>query len=125
MKKILFVLGMVFGLTFSAVAQTEAKTAEAIEKEPLTVVKTIEDGAADAKLDVKDLANLVQLDDATVQAFYQLFQMKYSVTYNSEMSAERKSIMRSEVTAKIRATLNAAQMKQLESNIALFKRLTN
>lgn len=125
MKKILFVAGFVFGLTFSSVAQTDSKKSDAIQIQEVATLKTVDDAEADAKNDVKELANLVQIDDATVQGFYQLLIMKYKVTYNNEMSAERKSIMRSEVTAKIRATLNATQMKQLENNNALLMRLIN
>ena len=125
MKKILFVTGLVLGMTFSGIAQSESKKLEVVDKQEVKAIKTVENAEADAISDAKSLANVINLNDATVQAFYKLFVTKYTVIYNSEISDERKSLMRSEVAEKIKATLNSSQFSQLERNKDLYTRLIN
>lgn len=121
MKKIIFVAALVLGFSFSSVAQSEIQKSNDIEKQ----AKTADDVKADAKSDVKDLANTIQLDDATVQALFQLVEMKYAVLYNPEISAQQKSAMKSEIAMKIKATLTDAQMQQLKGNIVLSNKILN
>ena len=125
MKKIFLALILVFGLGFSSSAQSTEKKLDGTQKQDALVVKTLENAEPDAKTDAKELGILVALDEANVQAFYQLLLMKNMVVYDSEMSDVRKSIMRTSVAAKIRATLSDSQMKQLEKNNQLLTRLIN
>ena len=121
MKKLLFVAALLFGFGFSSMAQENDLKSNATEKQ----TKTLDDAKADAKSDVKELANIIQLEDATVQALFQLFEMKYSVLYNPEIAAEQKATMKSEVGMKVKATLTDAQMQQLKSNATLYNKILN
>lgn len=122
MKKLLFVAALLVGFGFSSMAQENDLKSNATEKQ----TKTLDDAKADAKADVKNLANSIQLDDATLQAFFQLFEMKYSILYNPEISAQQKSSMKSEIAMKAKATLTDAQMQQLKSsNATLYNKILN
>lgn len=123
MKHVISILFISIGFSLNGLAQTDAKVSDA--KQKTTVLKTIDDAATDAHMCTKEVANLLQLDNATVQAFYQLLQMKYTALYDTEINAESKLTVLHEVATKIRATLSAAQMKQLEANAALLSKLIN
>lgn len=125
MKKIFMTAIFTFFLHFFSVAQEDLKKSELAQKPTVQLIKTVDDAEQDAKMAVKELANLIPLSDAVFQSLFQLITMKYSVTYNDEMSGERKSIMKSDVAAKLRATLTDSQMKILEKNSALLSRLVN
>ena len=125
MKKIFYSLLFTASFSLNSAAQTASKVINAPQKQEVANLKTVDDAASEAKLDVKTVANFIALDDATVQAFYQLLTHKYEVLYDVNSSAESKSIVRTEVAAKIRATLNATQLKQLEGNTALFSKVIN
>ena len=125
MKKVLFTAIFTFFLHLNSVAQADLKKTELSDKPTAKLIKTVDDAEQDAKMAVKELANLIPLSDAVFQSLFQLITMKYSVTYNDEMSDERKSIMKSDVAAKLRATLTESQMKILEKNRALLSKLVN
>lgn len=125
MKKLIYISLLTVGFSLNSTAQTVAKTANELQKQDAAPTKTLDDAASEAKLDVKTIANFIPLDDATVQAFFQLLTMKYSVLFDATSSTERKTSIKADVTAKIRATLNATQMKQLEANTELFYKITN
>ena len=125
MKKVLFTAIFTFFLHLNSVAQTDLKKSELSQKSTTELIKTVDDAEQDAKMAVKELANLIPLSDAVVQSLFQLITMKYTVTYNDDMSNERKSIMRSDVAAKLRATLTESQMKILEKNSAVLSKLVN
>ena len=125
MKKILFTAIFMFFLHLNSVAQADLKKSELSDKPTAQLIKTVDDAEQDAKMAVKNLANLMPLSDAVVQSLFQLITMKNTVTYNDDMSNERKSIMRSDVAAKLRATLTESQMKILEKNSAVLSKLVN
>ena len=125
MKKVLFTAIFIFFLHLISVAQTDLKKSEVSDKPTAQLIKTVDDAEQDAKMAVKELANLMPLSDAVVQSLFQLITMKNTVTYNDDMSNERKSIMRSDVAAKLRATLTESQMKILEKNSAVLSKLVN
>ena len=125
MKKVLFTAIFTFFLHLNSVAQADLKKSELSQKSTTELIKTVDDAEHDAKMAVKDLANLMPLSDAVVQSLFQLITMKNTVTYNDDMSDERKSIMRSDVAAKLRATLTESQMKILEKNSAVLSKLVN
>lgn len=111
MKKILFIFTLMCAFTFSANAQ-EKKTAES----------TKINAQVEAKKDASDLASLLKLNDTQTNDFYRLFEMKYQILQEN-LSADRKNILAQDIEAKIRATLNADQMKTLEAKKELFSKL--
>lgn len=125
MKKILFTALFTVSMNLVGMAQADSKKSELSQKPTAVAIKSVDDAEQDAKSAVKELANLIPLNDAVVQSLFQLLTMKYTVTYDSEMSGERKSIMKSDVAAKLRATLTEAQMKLLEKNTELLNKLIN
>jgi hypothetical protein len=125
MKKILFTALLTASMHLVGMAQADSKKSELPQKPTAVAIKSVDDAEQDAKLAVKELANLIPLNDTIVQSLFQLLTMKYTVTYDSEMSGERKSIMKSDVAAKLRATLTEAQMKLLEKNTELLNKLIN
>lgn len=107
MKKIFFVFALLLAFSISASAQ-EKKAATAQES---------------AKKDAVELANLVKLDSEMTENFVRLFEMKYQILEDKNLSSERKEELERVMEAKIRATLDAKQMSLLEGNKALFERL--
>ena len=86
MKKILFTAIFMFFLHLNSVAQADLKKSELSDKPTAQLIKTVDDAEQDAKMAVKELANLMPLSDAVVQSLFQLITMKNTVTYNDYMS---------------------------------------
>jgi hypothetical protein len=78
---------------------------------------------AKAKNDMIALAQAVNLPENQHEDFFRLFEMKYEVLDNKNLSAERKIEMSRVIEAKIRGTLSPQQMAQLEANPELLNRL--
>ncbi|MCZ8169420.1 MAG: hypothetical protein ACK5RV_07270 [Flavobacterium sp.] len=76
-----------------------------------------------AKNDMVALAQVVNLPENQQEDFFRLFEMKYEVLDNKNLSAERKLEMSRVIEAKIRGTLSPQQMAQLEANPELLNRL--
>lgn len=108
MKKLLFILTMIFAFSLNANAQESKLTAQ--EK---------------AKKEAAMLATTVGLTDSQQEDFYRLFEMKYQTLEDKELSAERKKEFLNIVMMKIQATLDSNQMKKLENNTALMDRIKN
>ena len=111
MKKILLIFTLLCAFTLSANAQ---------EKKPAAVQKI--DATVEAKKDAEDLTKLLNLNSTQSTDFYRLFEMKYQILQEN-LSADRKNILAQDIEAKIRATLNADQMKTLEAKKELFSKL--
>lgn len=106
MKKLLFVLALMFAFTINAQAQDKGA------KKPTPQEL--------AKIESQKLAKLLELDETKTADFYRLFELKHQTLAIENLSAERKSEMYRIVDLKIRASLNDEQMKKLESNKELF-----
>ena len=107
MKKIFFVFALL--LSFCA-------TVNAQDKKALTSQEA-------AKKDAVELTTLLQLDNQMSENFLHLFEMKYQILEDKNLSADRKIELERVMDAKIRATLDAKQISILENNKELFDRL--
>jgi hypothetical protein len=109
MKKIFFILTLLLAFSITANAQ-EQRTA------PLSTVDA-------AKKDAVELGTLVHLDNAMVEIFFRLFETKYMILEDKNLSVERKVELERVMDAKIRATLTQNQMSILEANNTFFEKL--
>lgn len=107
MKKLLFIITLLFAFSFNASAQ-EKKIATPVEK---------------ATTDATDLAKLVGLEDSLKEGFVKLFTMKYEMLQEN-LSDERKQALTRIMVDKIVTSLTPAQMEKLKAKTALFDRLT-
>lgn len=107
MKKLIAVLTLLLAFTVSANAQeTKVSAAES------------------AKIEATQLAQAVGLTETQTQDFVRLFMMKYEKMNNPSLSEEKKKEFSRVVDAKIKASMNADQLKVLEANPELMARLT-
>lgn len=118
MKKLLFIVTLVFAFGFSANAQDKKASATT------TIGPKVAPEVA-AKKDADDLKALLSLNEDMRLAFYNLFEQKYQTLATPNISAERKEVLKTVIDAKIKATLNATDMAKLETNQALYNRLIN
>ena len=77
------------------------------------------------KKDATELTEYLGLDTATSEAFARLFEQKYAVLEDKNVSQERKAELARVIEAKINATLNEKQMDKLNKNPELLKKLIN
>lgn len=108
MKKLIFILTLMFAFTLNANAQ-DAKM-------------SVQDNA---KKEAGMLAETVGLNETQTQDFYRLFEMKYRTLEDKALSDERKTEFITIVMAKIRASLDENQIKKLEGNKELLARIQN
>lgn len=108
MKKLIFILTLIFAFTFNVNAQDKKASLE--EK---------------AKKEASMLAETVGLNDTQTEDFYRLFEMKYRTLEDATLSAERKTEFLNIVLLKTQASLSEAQLKKLEANTELFDRIKN
>jgi hypothetical protein len=108
MKKLVFVLTLLFAFTINANAQ-ESKV-------------SVEDNA---RKEASLLSETVKLTGTQKEDLYRLFEMKYRTLEDKSLSLERKKEFLNIVMMKIKATFNDEQMKQLESNPELLDRIRN
>ena len=106
MKKLIFVLSLIFAATFNVNAQDTKLS--------------IEDNA---KKEAAWLAETVGLTETQTQDFYRLFEMKYKTLADKNLSAERKQEFLNVVMLKIQASLDGKQMKKLEDDTELLARI--
>lgn len=118
MKKLLFILTLLCGLGFTANAQKMKAVAAETSK---TTVKLTPTEAS--TIDANELKTLLNLDDVKTADFQRLFYMKYETLSDESLSAERKSVLKTVIEAKIRASLDQNQIELLEKNPTLFERL--
>ena len=111
MKKIFLIFTLLFAFTVSVNAQ---------EKKPAAAQKI--DAKVEAKKDADDLSRLLNLNSTQNADFYRLFEMKYQLLQEN-LSEERKAILSRDIEAKIKASLNADQIKTLVDKKDLFNRL--
>ncbi len=109
MKKLIFIVTLLFAFTLNVNAQdTKLTTAQ-----------------ENAKKEAAMLAHTVGLDESQTRDYYQLFEMKYNTLEDKELSAERKKEFLHIVMMKIQAGLSEKQMKLLEADTALLDRIKN
>lgn len=106
MKKLIFVLSLIFATTLNVNAQDTKLS--------------IEDNA---KKEAAMLAETVGLTETQTQDFYRLFEMKYQTLADKELSTERKQEFLNIVMLKIQASLDEKQMKKLEADTELLARI--
>lgn len=106
MKKLIFVLTLLFAFTFNVNAQDKKLS--------------IEDNA---NKEAGMLAETVGLTKTQTEDFYRLFEMKYRTLQDETLSVERKQEFLKIVMLKIEASLNAEQMAKLQANPALVDRI--
>lgn len=121
MKKIIFFTALFFGFSSIASAQankTSVETKTTVDYSKINVQEY-------AKKDAVDLGKLLSFNDTQIHDFYNLFEMKYVVLSNPDMTLERKTEIKRLTEAKIRASLDGNQMQLLEKDKLLFERLIN
>lgn len=118
MKKLLFIFTLLCAFSFNTNAQKmKAVTTETSK----TIVKLTP--AEAANVDANELKALLNLDATKTQDFVRLFQMKYETLSDESLSDERKSVLKTVIEAKIRASLDSNQIELLEKNPTLFERI--
>jgi hypothetical protein len=118
MKKIiaLFVVMLAFGLNANAQQKKAVKTAAKETTKELTVAEA-------AQSDVDALTGIVtNLNKTQKQDFYNLFEYKHR-TMREDLSAERKAVVSQSIEAKIKASLDPADIQKLENNPAVMRKL--
>ncbi len=108
MKKLIAVVTLFLGFAFSANAQQDNKLS----------------AENAAKMDAVKLSEAVGLQGTQQENLVQLFVMKYNVMNDPSVTAERKNEMAKVVEAKLRASLNAEQIKKLDADPALLSKMT-
>lgn len=106
MKKIFFVLTLMFAFSINAAAQEKkASYQETATKES------------------KELAELIGLNENQTTDMYRLFEMKNQTFEIKDLSIERKEAMSNIIDMKIKASITAEQIKKLEANQEFYNRL--
>ena len=108
MKKLLFIITLLFAFSLNASAQ-EKNVASPIEK---------------ATADATDLAKLVGIESSLQDGFTKLFTMKYEMLLEN-LSDERKQILKQTMVDKIKTSLTPTQLAKLKAKKELYDRLTN
>ncbi len=109
MKKIIAALTLMLAFSINANAQ-DKNTSSAYDL---------------GKKQAAELTEFLGLDAVMSENFARLFEHKISVLDNQNLTQERKDEFSRVVEAKIRGTLDENQMKKLEKNEVLFKKLTH
>jgi len=109
MKKLIAALTLLLAFTINANAQDK----KAPTRQEL------------AKKDAYELTTFLGLTETQNADFMRLFEQKYEVLEDKNVSQERKEVLAKVMEAKIRATLNATQTEKLEKNPELFNKLTH
>lgn len=117
MKKLVFIVTLLFAFSSAATAQNK-KTAVA------ATVGVKQSPEVAATKDANDLKALLSLNDTRTLDFYNLFKMKYETLAVPDLSAERKTELKSIIDQKIRASVDATEMAKIEANSVLYTRLT-
>ena len=109
MKKILIVLLMIFAFSISANAQTETKELTSEGK---------------AKSDLHDLTVAIDTEsDDFRMAIYYLMLKKHQTLSSNDISTEMKNEFSRTVDAKLKASFNEEQIKQLKEIPGLYDKL--
>lgn len=106
MKKILFIFTMV--LAFGLSAQAQDKKASSQSK---------------GRQDAVELVDYLQLGGSELESFSRLFQMKYEMMEDPNVSAERRKELSTIMEKKIEGTLDGNQVAKLRSNKTLWEKL--
>ena len=125
MKKIIALL--VFTLAFSINANAQQKRPVKPAASTTTTAKA-DDAPTDfktaARNDVAALSKVVAFTGTQEQDFYNLFKYKHEVMA-ADITQERRDNLSMSIEAKLRAGLTPEDMKKLESDPALLKKLTH
>ena len=105
MKKLIFVLTLLFAFTMNVNAQDKKSIEENATKEAAMLTET------------------VGLTKSQTDDFYRLFEMKYTTLADANLSVERKQEFLRIVMMKVEASLNADQMTKLQANTELLDRI--
>ena len=108
MKKLIFVLTLLFAFTLNVNAQDKNSSIE-----------------NNATKETAMLTETAGLSKSQSEDLYRLFEMKYRTLEDKSLSVERKQEFLKIVMMKVQATLNEEQMKKLEANTALVDRIKN
>nr|WP_294776621.1 hypothetical protein [uncultured Flavobacterium sp.] len=109
MKKLIAALTLMLAFSINANAQ---------DKKELTATEK-------GKKEAAELTQFLGLSATQNDDFYRLFEQKHRILEDTTLSAERKIEVSKVIEAKIRATLDGAQMEKLEKNPDLLKKLIN
>ncbi|OGS80246.1 MAG: hypothetical protein A3G95_04110 [Flavobacteria bacterium RIFCSPLOWO2_12_FULL_31_7] len=82
------------------------------------------DEKVEAKTDLAALSEVVPVQGTLSEDLFRLFEYKYR-NLNENLSAERKVELAKIIELKLRATLSADQMQNIEKKPGLLKKLTN
>lgn len=77
------------------------------------------------KKQAAELTEFLGLDKTQNENFARLFEQKITILDDKNLSPERRVEFSKAIEAKIRGTLDPAQMEKLEKNTELLKKLTN
>jgi len=129
MKKIIALSAILtLGLGFTASAQQKKAVKQTVKTATATLPVSDTEITAAAKKNVNSLNKVIALTDNDKQMYQGLFETKYRMLQqaakNGNSTAERESVYTS-IDAKLRASLNAAQMAKLDAKPALLKELTH
>lgn len=122
MKKIIALLVVTLAFSLTASAQQKKKTAtKSVVKKEVAKELTPEEAA---KNDLAKLTSIITgLTEEQKQDFYNLFESKHKEF--SGLSDERKAGMAPNIEAKLKASLEPADIRKLENNPAILKQLTH
>lgn len=121
MKKIIAILVIMLGFSFSANAQQRATKATTTQQQGV-------DEAAIKKAALKDvtaLSEFIQLSEDQQKNFKGLFEYKHRVLADKNLSQERKDILADAIEAKIRGNVPQDQVAKLDDNPKLMEILTH
>lgn len=104
MKKLIFILTLVFALNVNA-QETKLSIEDNAKKEAAMVAETVG-------------LTTTQTDD-----LYRLFEMKYRTLADENLTIERKQEFLNIVMLKIQASLDGKQLQKLEANTELLNRI--
>jgi hypothetical protein len=117
MKKLITVVTLLLAFSINATAQEK----KAVTKE---VTEQLSPEIA-AKKDAGELTEFLGLTETQNTDFARLFEMKHTTLQDKSLSQERKTEMSRIVDLKLRASLEEDQIKKLEENPTLLKKLVN
>jgi hypothetical protein len=112
MKKIIALLTLLLAFSINANAQ---------EKAGYIGLNSTEKAAKQAA----ELSEFLGLEDTMKENFAKLFEQKFQILENKEITEERKKELSRVIEAKISGTLDSDQMERLKKNPELLNKLIN
>lgn len=122
MKKIIAALTLFLAFSLSANAQEKKATKELTQQEKEMMGMT---PAEKGKKQAAELSQFLGLDQTMTTNFAALFEQKFVILDDPNMTFERKTELSRVIEAKIRGSLDGNLMTKLDKNPELLKRLIN